>query len=200
MNLSTDFKEEEKKERFFFAFWPDENLQSLLSKLAKDLFPKIEGRAIPQDSLHVTVLFLGWHLPSLMDEITKQIPSFLKPEGFPLSLYFDKAVFKKKGKEGIIWFEATLVPLALEKLIKKLIQLMIDNKVSFQAYDKFIPHITVFRHVSNKSVPSNMKKNQTIALPTPFELTIEALHLVRSELKPSGSHYTKIWSYSLKPE
>ncbi|QSR87933.1 RNA 2',3'-cyclic phosphodiesterase [Methylacidiphilum caldifontis] len=196
MDFSTDLKKEEKKERLFFAFWPDNHLQLLLSQLVDKLFPKIKARAIPQDFLHVTVLFLGWTRPSIIEEIKAELPFWLKPEGFPLSLEFNKAVLKKRGKEGIIWFEAPLVPSPIEELLQVLTHFLTQKNVSFQAYDQFIPHITIFRHVSYKSIPESLAK-QKMDLPSPFELTVDTLYLVQSELRPEGSSYKKIWACKL---
>lgn len=188
---------EEKKERFFFAFWPDSHRQSLLGRLREELFAGIQARAIPPEFLHLTVLFLGWTSPRSIEEIIKELPGRLKTEGFPLFFQFSKAVFKRRGKEGIIWLEAVCVPPPAERLLQDLIQLMTQKKLSFQAHSPFVPHITIFRHVLPQSLPGNLAKRKEIELPAPFELGVDTLYLVRSELKAEGSDYKKVFSFPL---
>ena len=71
--------------RLFFALWPDAQAAAALAAMARELALRCGGKPVPQDKIHLTLVFLG-DLDEDRLEDAMRAPSGLELAGFGVTL------------------------------------------------------------------------------------------------------------------
>ena len=174
--------------RLFIAVPLPESVKLLLETTARMLAQGLPHGAIrwvrPQQ-MHLTLRFLGEtavsQLPSLQEQLTQltsQHPSFvLQLNGI--------GVFPSRKKARIVWAGLGGEVAALQALQAGLAARLL-NLGWPQEKRPFRPHITLGR-VKDASKVQQMRLDVELGS---LEIRVTAVHLVQSELRPSGAVYT----------
>lgn len=190
--------------RLFIAFELDSGLKLELARVQQDLSalldPKIV-RWVAPDNIHLTLQFLGNTNKSQVQPIT----SALEQCAAAVSAFELQArglgCFPNLGRPNNLWvgLQGELKPAALlsQKLECELVAL------GFPAADRgFTPHLTLGRikreasSADRERIGSSVSKYTVGTLGT---IHADAIHLISSDLRPSGPVYTKLATTRLKP-
>lgn len=173
-----------------------EKLEKISSKL-KNQISKLPARWVPTRNIHLTVKFLGDVSESNL-ELLKRILKIESQKYSPFEISFrEMGAYPTIHRPRVIWI-GTKVP---QELID--FHHSIENETARLGYArekrKFSPHLTLARVSRN----ANSKQVAQIgALLGEFKVgfigaaRIEKAHLYRSDLKPGGAEYTKLFSAS----
>ena len=186
--------------RAFIAIDLPEDTRQALSRATGGLRTVAERgvRWVDSRNLHLTLKFLGdvplgkldpiQHV--LMETASKRVPFTVQPDGL--------GSFPPRGRPRVIWV-GIHPPEDLAALAKDLEQRLIPLGFAAEARP-FAAHMTIGR-VRDDIQPMEIKAMQ-MALSarsaeefTPFE--VRAVHLYRSQLRPSGAVYTRLFSAPL---
>ena len=169
--------------RLFFAVWPDARARSQLARLADEVAHVGQGRAPRQESLHLTLAFLGDVRPdrlALVLAAGAQAAHAVNP--FPIAL--DRV---GGNAYGVAWFTPGTVPEPLRVLHEVLRETL--AAVGFPRERRmFRPHVTLARDC--------VRAAQRGALP-PVGWNVDRLSLVASTLAAGGSRYADVASWPL---
>lgn len=172
-------------------------IQQATSPLRNELGSQI--RWTPPENIHLTLKFLGDISPTSVDDLTRAIG--VAVENIPA---FDIQVggfgsFPNFKRARVLWV-GTQPPTELDALYREVESAC--GRLGFAPESRgFSPHLTVARVKSDLSTPD---RNKTIRL---FEATtidglgtarVDSVHLYKSDLKPSGAVYTKLFSAPLR--
>ena len=92
--------------RLFFAIWPDDPGVDRLRALAESLAPRVGGRPVPRDNIHLTLAFLGD-----LDDERAAIAASAPIEGKALDLSLDRLGSFRKAR--VAWAGSTRPPAGL---------------------------------------------------------------------------------------
>jgi 2'-5' RNA ligase len=166
------------------------NLQKELGRLV---------RWTPAENLHLTLKFLGDIPPTQADDLTRLLPAEagitpafdLHVQGFGSFPNFKMA--------RILWV-GTQAETGLDALYKGVES--VCARLGFPPESRaFSPHLTIARVKQNASSDERNKIRQALES-TKIDLLgtarVDSVHLVKSDLKPAGAVYTKLFSSPLK--
>lgn len=168
------------------------------SKLRNELGVLI--RWVPIENMHLTLKFLGDISPSNVDLLS----GMLRAET-DLFNYFDLRLnglgsFPSLKRPRVIYI-GIQAPAALESLQRGIESA--SRRLGYESEERgFSPHLTIGR------VKQNVTATEQQAIRRALENTkidslgtarVDSVHLYKSELKPNGSVYTKLFSAPLKP-
>jgi 2'-5' RNA ligase len=172
-------------------------LEDVSQKLKQDL-GGIPIRWVPVGNIHLTLKFLGDVSESNIDMLTDILQSIVSSVNqFELSVG-GLGAYPNSHRPRVIWVGIEAPP----ELVAA--QRSIESEMSRLGYTRekraFKPHLTlgrVSRHATKKDVSqiAEVLKTQTIGYLGSARVT--ALHLYRSDLKPSGAVYTRLFSATL---
>jgi len=168
--------------RVFYALWPDRSANSALIEAAKRLQGMVSGRSTRDDSIHLTLAFVGDVDNARLAELLAP-PAGLTVPRFTLTL--DR--WGCWPRNGIAWVAPTRVPDPLRELAGGMEAWLRDAGFEIDVRP-FAPHVTLVR------------KAQCVPLPGPaprLEWQVEEFVLVRSTLAPDGSRYEIIGRWQL---
>jgi RNA 2',3'-cyclic 3'-phosphodiesterase len=137
--------------RLFFALWPDPGLQASLAETGERIARtrKIEGRVIPPERLHLTLLFLG----QVTVEAEKRLVAAAgRVEGRPFDLILDRAGCFFRSK--VFWLGPQAVPRKLTELADALHAAAAGVGLAPERKE-LVPHVTCRRDIGHviKPVP-----------------------------------------------
>ena len=171
-----------KTHRLFFALWPSDQVRQSIVEQLSGLSPRLNGRVMQQQNLHITLHFVGQVTESTKDCMHAAAQS-VEAEGFQLNL--DRLGLFPKAK--IFWMGAQNTPEQLMQLHVKLGTALED--CSFVTDKRaFAPHLTLLRNCRGP-VPENMN----FSIPW----RIEEFVLVESITYQEGVKYQVLERYSL---
>lgn len=170
--------------RLFFALWPDAPALQLLTRLARKVALERHGRATRDDSLHVTVSFIGGiareRLPGL---IAAGLHAAAAADPFTLAL--DR--LGGAGRGGIGWLAPSELPPSLSALHVALCVALAQGGYPVERRP-FRPHVTLARHCVRP-----VDRHDTAAV----IWQVDTLTLVASTPEPGGSRYETIAAWPL---
>ncbi len=177
---------EEKVKRLFLGIPLDEKHKSLCLSVREKNTHIRNIRWTPENNLHVTSLFIGDTPESQIPELSSKISRIL--EAFePFSLTPERFVFMPPRKPKMIWLRYQKHP-EFSRLSLLLAQEILGKDPDHPPK----PHATLARF---KFVP---KQNLFFPEPHTDGLTVSALNLYQSELKPEGARYKPVEFFELK--
>ncbi len=182
------------KIRLFVALIFEDDLLNEIIDLRESIYPndnnaKWEGK----DKLHLTLKFLGDVVEEDIPEINKILETILKNHD-RIGIKFSKfGIIKKYSTPKILWMGI--------QQTKFLINLFNDindglSDIGFEKEERrFRPHITLIRMKGNEDISKlEVLKSTTIKINGSLA---DEVALVKSDLLPTGSVYTKIKSFKL---
>jgi RNA 2',3'-cyclic 3'-phosphodiesterase len=172
----------------FFALWPDSGQRAELVHATRKAVRSSGGRPVPEESLHLTLAFLGSVPERRVTElhaIARRVAQAAAASGAPILLSFDRLVHWTKPRIlCALDSEALTGAPALAESLKSE-----THAAGFSPDLKpFHAHVTVARKVAHA--------HPTQPLP-PILWGFDAFALVESRTEPSGPVYSVIDSYPL---
>lgn len=144
--------------RLFYALWPDARVRGQLSALLSGL----SGRLVPPENLHITLAFLGQQPAVRVPELLGIGKQAALP---PMTLVLDRwGMFRR---HGVVWAGLREVPPALLAGRQRLVDLLIEREVPFDAGGCFKPHVTLARDaqaIGPTFAPIEWEVSGTVAL------------------------------------
>ncbi len=172
----------ERRERLFFALWPDDSLRARLAALTAAA-AGLRGRAVARENLHLTLVFLG-ALDEGQKACAEQVADEVRSDAF--SLVLDHSGHWRGPQ--VLWVGASSPPRPLRALVETL-HLGLEPCGHRPDNRPFRAHVTLMRKA---------------ATPPP-ELRVEPLHwpvrefcLIRSETLPEGARYRVLRTWPLR--
>jgi 2'-5' RNA ligase len=155
-------------------------------------------RWVPSENVHLTLKFLGEISPSNLEVLTQMLgveatqhPSFEMEIG-------ELGVFPSLRRPRVIWI-GIQAPAVLESL-----QRGIEAAASRLGYESearpFSPHLTIGRlkqHVNGADLQAVRAGLEGTGVGALGRVSVDSVHLFRSDLKPSGAVYTRLFSAPL---
>ena len=188
--------------RLFFALWPDAGQRAALAHATRKAVRSSGGRPVPEESLHVTLAFLG----SVPERRVAELQAIARrvaeaPEAAPLLVSFDRLVHWAKprilcaldalpsaGTEAAgaprVGALAGAPALALAESLK--------SETTARGFSPdlkpFHAHVTVARKVARAPAAQPL---------SPVQWTFDGFALIESRTEPTGPVYSVIESYLL---
>ncbi|RMH11862.1 MAG: RNA 2',3'-cyclic phosphodiesterase [Gammaproteobacteria bacterium] len=176
------------RHRLFFALYPDAEARQALYENVKDSLPEKQGRFVPVENLHMTLVFVGSCNDSDLECLQSCLPEDLSFSRFRIHL--DHLGYWKRPK--ILWAGCSEVPDTLSKLVETLRD-QIRNRCNLPIESRdYQPHVTLMRKV--------MPEKGNILKKTPIESvywSITDIHLMESVSGPEGVQYRSIYRHRL---
>ena len=165
------------KARVFFALWPGAGVQLQLLQHGRELHRLAGGRLMRQESIHLTLVFLGDVDVGRLEELRAAGAGAAFE---PFDLCVDSAGCWNHNR--VAWLAPRATPAPLQALVDGLEARLKQAGFRFDARP-YAPHITVIRKA----------RCGRIDIPiAPVEWRIEDFVLVRAQLDTEGSRYTVI--------
>ena len=187
--------------RAFIAVEIPLHLRQAVCGATSDLQKEIKSlvRWVPKENMHLTLKFLGDVAPSNVDMLTQMINAEAGLfDCFDLHLNgLGSFPSLKRPRVIYIGIQAPAVLEALHRGIESA-----SRRLGYESEDRgFSPHLTIGRVKQNitateqQAIRRALEGTQVDALGT---ARIDSLHLYKSDLKPTGSIYTRLFSAPLK--
>lgn len=167
--------------RLFFALWPDDATRDALNRTGKWLHQHWGGRRMREDTLHITLAFLGETLAERLDALVACADS-VRTEAFELVL--DEAGYWRHNRIG--WLGAGETPTQHVELVKALNVALKADGFPVDARPH-VPHVTLLRNSRGGEVPPCV----------PVRWPIREFVLVQSNMDTHGAHYEVIRRWPL---
>lgn len=129
--------------RLFFALWPQPAVANRIAALTREL--GVNGRAIPADRIHLTVLFLGATSEALETDIVGRLPSVM-PYG-PIDMLLDTVGCFRRA--GVAWVAPGAMPPGLADLHAALSAAATAAGLTPERRE-FRPHVTLARRTRGR--------------------------------------------------
>lgn len=179
---------------------PPEVLQCL-DDVSQQLREKLIGapvRWVPVENIHLSLKFLGDVSESNIDMLTDFLQSIVSNgKQFEISVG-GLGAYPKPHRPRVIWVGVEAPPDLM------ITQRSVESEISRLGYARerrpFNPHLTlgrVSRHSTNQDVRNIADVIKTHNVGYLGSARITAFHIYRSDLKPSGAVYTKLFSAML---
>ncbi len=170
---------------------------SATSDLQKELNSLV--RWVPMENMHLTLKFLGDVSPSNVDLLTQMIAAEADLfEGFELHLDgLGSFPNLKRPRVIFVGIQAPAVLNALHRGIESA-----SRRLGYESEERgFSPHLTIGRVKQNITAAEQQtirRALEGIKIDSLGKAWIDSLHLYKSDLKPTGSVYTRLYSAPLK--
>lgn len=169
--------------RVFFALSPDAGLRASLAQAARRMHHVLHGRRIRDDSLHLTLAFIG-------EVDAKILPRLMAPPARVLApaFLFTLDDWGCWARNGIGWAAPSHIPAALIDLAGNLEGWL--RNAGFELERRpFTPHVTLVRDAQCVPLPESL---------TPIEWRVEEFVLMQSQPMPGGSRYEILRAWPLE--
>lgn len=163
-----------KARRLFLAAWPNAEVRARLAQLAEQCAACGQGRAIPQENLHLTLAFLGDQPEARIAEVIA-LAETLQPA--PVQMLLDR--FGHFSGPQILWVGPSITPVPLQAFQSLLARRLSERGLPVDPRP-YRPHVSLLRNVS-----------ELIDLPVvePLEWTLDRWALLESPRTAGGAHY-----------
>jgi RNA 2',3'-cyclic 3'-phosphodiesterase len=170
------------KARMFFALWPDEQTRAGFAQWLHVLGSAIEGSVTRQESLHLTLVFLG---DVELDRLgaLNSIAEKMDAPGFELS--FNSPHYWRHNR--IVHAVPVATPIALSFLVATLERELRDGGFPFDERT-YVPHMTLMRRARWRRPDSEFPR---------IDWLVSDFTLVCSHQQPRGSRYEVIGRWQL---
>jgi 2'-5' RNA ligase len=168
--------------RLFFALWPPSETARTLGAWARDLEQQTGGRATAEETIHLTLAFLGAADPAKVIAAARRV----RAKAFELPI--DTSQYWKHNQ--IVWVGPRTMPPALQDLVAQLHHALTEDAFILEKR-AFAAHITLAR----KAAPP-----QSLPALPPLSWPAREFVLIRSKPTGTGSHYETLERFALLPE
>jgi 2'-5' RNA ligase len=149
----------------------------------------------PADKFHATIKFLGGVEEQKLSELGSKIKETLVPFG-RVQVTFDAAgFFPHLRRPRVVWVGAKTTDPALLSIKQKLDETLAPMGFEIDSRE-FHPHITLGRIKSTKEINHLISIVESLRF-EPFTATMGEVLLMKSILRPEGSHYSTLETYTL---
>ncbi|MBN1450884.1 MAG: RNA 2',3'-cyclic phosphodiesterase [Anaerolineales bacterium] len=156
-------------------------------------------RWVPTDNIHLTLKFLGDVSPANVEMLSQMLSMEVSQHSTFVLKFGGLGAFPNPKRPRVIWI-GIQAPAGLEAL-----QHGIEAAAATLGYPSeerpFSPHLTIGRIKQNagsagvQKIRNALEQTKVGALGT---TQVSAVHLLKSDLKPSGAVYTRLFSAPLK--
>lgn len=160
--------------RVFFALWPEASVRHALHALVVKHQPECQGRAMRENSLHMTLLFLGGIDRARLADLMQTVDKVSVP---PFEVVLERLSFWSHNR--IAYATPQVKVPTLNQLVTLLQQQVHAAGFEFDSHE-FSPHVTLLRNVGNAL------ESQVI---TPIKWQVDSFVLVESVTSSEGTHY-----------
>ena len=126
--------------RLFFAVWPAPEVQRALGEIARSARSECGGRAVSQDNIHLTLVFLG-DLPRGHITVMQTLASTVRGHRFALTV--NRLEYWRHNR--ILWAGVRMCPEALQALVARLQDALAGTEIRFDRRP-YVPHVTLLRN------------------------------------------------------
>jgi 2'-5' RNA ligase len=187
--------------RAFIAIELPIDFQRQLERISRDMQAKLRNfpiKWVPIDSIHITIKFLGDISTSNLEVLTGILAGEVsRHQQFTISSG-DLGAFPNLRRPRVIWV-GIQAPDNLNALQKGVETGM--DELGYPPEDRpYSPHLTLAR-IANDATPDMVKQIGTLLAGYHIEslgnFSLASLHVFRSDLKPTGAIYTRLFSAPL---
>lgn len=168
--------------RVFFAIVPPPAAQSVLAELARSIAPRVKGRPVPVDNMHLTLAFVGAWPASRMPDL-HAAGAAVRGEPFRLTL----DTLGGFRRSGIAWLGPSHPPPQLITLAAALGDALRNEEVPYDAR-VFRPHVSLARRVHGRRLEE---------IVDPVTWDVDAFSLMESKSQSGAVRYGALASWSL---
>ncbi len=182
--------------RIFFAVAVPDSIRSAVSILRDRLSPRFPGvRWLRDESLHITLRFLGEVIPARIQAIVQDLSAANPPDGpFPVSLE-GAGCFPLKGPPRVMWIGIAQGADCLSDLALHLEGRL--RQLGFQPEKRrFSPHLTVGR-MKGRTEADLRRSVDHFRDRSWGEFTVSEFLLMESRLAAAGVRYTPVEKFPL---
>ena len=182
--------------RLFFALWlPEELRKGLWRSLAPLRRAQRDVRWVPPERFHITLRFMGDTPPAAVSRLTGAADALAAQAPFPVR-FTRTGVFPSRGAPRVHWVGLTAAPLIQ---LRDLLDVALARQGIAPGSRAFTPHLTVGRVRPGHAPRGRGRRDHGGTGPwqKPDGFSVDALHLVRSELFPGGPRYANIHTVDL---
>jgi 2'-5' RNA ligase len=189
--------------RTFIAVEIPHPLQETLQQKTKPLRQSIGSsivRWVPSENIHLTLKFLGNVSSANIDMLTQMLHT-LADSCSSFDIHLNGLGSFPSPKRPRVLFIGIQAPAELEALWRG-----VESETTRLGYESekhgFSPHLTLGRVRQNSSTPDQQKIRRALEetkIDSLGTTRVDSVHLYKSELKPTGSVYTKLYSAPLQP-
>jgi 2'-5' RNA ligase len=184
--------------RTFIAIELSQELKNAFKSTQESLIEEgLFFRWVKPQNIHLTMKFLGEIDKDLLPLIDKTVSEVcLGNETFPIHLK-GLGSFKRKGGSAVIWAGID------ECLPLNILHSQLEDSLTplgFAQEGRFVPHLTLGR---TKALDDRVHFRQTLEKYGDLNfgtMTVSALSLIKSELKPEGPVYTRLYHFPFTEE
>ena len=187
--------------RFFIAIETPLEIQKNIHRATSNFRREIEGlvRWVPPENIHLTLKFLGDVSPSNVEFLIQMLRNEAdNVDGFAIHLTRLGSFPNLKRPRAI--YIGIHAPAGLEALHRGIESA--SRRLGYESEEHpFSPHLTLGRVKQNISAVEQQKIRRCIEATQVDVLgtaRVDSVHLYKSELKPTGSVYTRLYSAPLK--
>jgi 2'-5' RNA ligase len=179
---SPDSTPRERRQRLFFALWPDDAVRARLEELAMQAAGG-NGRAVAAQNQHITVVYIGPAAAEMRDCLCAQVDAIRCP---PFELRLDQLGYWSRPR--VVWLASSETPAALAILYRDLSERL--RSCGYQPETRpFRPHATLVRKARRKP---------GMTMSEPVVWAVDRLCLVESLTEPAGVRYEVQRSWPLR--
>ena len=185
--------------RIFLAIHLPDDLRESIKEVQQELSPRLPAiNWVRPESIHLTVKFLGYVVPSLIDEMHSVVAPVVSQQ-FPFTVVIQGlGVFPDARYPRILWVGLRGNEEVLQGFVHRLDRVL--ESLGFAMENKpYHPHLTLARiKRENKAVGLAMAQEDILQEECQLgSLSIHQLTLYQSELSPSGAVYSPLWTIPL---
>jgi len=172
--------------RVFFALWPPASVAASLVGVAADCAGQFGGRATRQETIHLTLAFLGNVAEQRLPELCRAAAGV---GGRAFRLQLDRLGYWPHKR--LAWAGCSQRVPALDELVLGLRQALVEHGFAFDAtHPEFVPHVTLLRRMPADESPV------LPALPV-IDWACEGFVLACSQTAPVGANYRILAEFPL---
>ena len=184
--------------RLFFAVWPPEAVRLRLWRALAPLREVVPGvRWVPPECYHITLRFLGDVAAALVPGLAAAAYAIESEPAFPARLT-GMGTFPPRGTPRVYWVGVRADPL---RRLREHLDVALAGAGVPRDDGRFAPHLTIGRvRTGRREGPPSARQGSAPVAElggVTSDFIVRSVHLVRSELFPTGPRYANIHNVRL---